>query len=78
MRTLVLTAAFFAISAAAAEKYNGPRPPKADVPYLLHADNLIETEAGAARQENRKDTQVASLPGTSSPARTPPSNRSSL
>ena len=32
------------IPAVAAEKYTGPRPPKADVPYLLHADNLIETE----------------------------------
>lgn len=50
-----------------AEKYDGPVPPKADIPYLLHASNLIETEAGQARQE--KSTAV--IPGASSPARTP-------
>ena len=55
----------------AAEKYTGPRPPKADVPYLLHADNLIETEAAEAREDTRKDTTIAVLPGASSRARTP-------
>ena len=34
----------------AADKYTGPKPPKADVPYLLHADTLIETEAVEARE----------------------------
>ena len=46
-----------------AEKYTGPRPPKADVPYLLHADNLIETEIGKAKSDERKDTVVASSSG---------------
>jgi len=39
----------FGIVASAADKYNGPRPPKPDLPYLVHADHLIPTEAGQAR-----------------------------
>jgi hypothetical protein len=60
-----------AASAFAAEKYTGPRPPKVDVPYLMHADNLIETEAGKAKTDERKDTVVATVPGASSPVKTP-------
>ena len=54
-----------------AEKYNGPRPPKVDVPYLVHADNLLETEVGMAKTDQRKDTVIATLPGPSSPVKTP-------
>ncbi|SRR5579871_459858 len=54
-----------------AEKYTGPIPPKPDVPYLLHASNLIETETGQARQDNRKNDVAFVISGTSSPARTP-------
>jgi hypothetical protein len=57
--------------AVAADKYTGPRPPKADVLYLLHADNLVETELGKAKNDERKDTVVATLPGPSSPVKTP-------
>ena len=59
------------VSLFAAEKYAGPRPPKADVPYLVHADNLVETEVGQAKSEERKDTVVATLPGAASPVKTP-------
>src|SRR3982074_1812942 len=54
-----------------AEKYDGPRPPKADVPYLMHADTLIETEVGEAREQSKKDATVAVVPGPSSSAKTP-------
>jgi hypothetical protein len=54
-----------------ASKYSGPRPPKADVLYLLHADNLVETEVAVAKEESRKDAGVATVPGTSSTAKTP-------
>ena len=57
--------------APAATKYSGPRPPKADVAYLLHADNLIETETQTAQDETKKDTTTAWISGTTSPARTP-------
>lgn len=73
MRQLNVTAvlALVFLPAFAADKYSGPRPPKADVPYLLHADNLIEIEVGAASSEARKDSTVASIVGASSPVKTP-------
>src|SRR5215472_2549841 len=51
-----------------AADYDGPRPSKPDIPYLVHADNLIPTEAGDAKNE-KGDTY--SVSGSSSSARTP-------
>ena len=72
-RLFASTFVVLAIAAAvpAAEKYIGPRPPKADVPYLLHADNLLETEAAMATTETRKDATYAIMKGASSPVKTP-------
>ncbi len=54
------------------EQYSGPRPPKPDLPYLVHADNLIPTEAGEAREDKRgKNESAYVIPGPTSPARTP-------
>ena len=55
----------------AAEKYTGPTPPKPDIPYLVHASNLIETEVAQARQENHKDDSKFAITGAASSARTP-------
>lgn len=60
-----------AASAVAAEKYTGPRPDKADLLYLMHADKLVLTEAAEAKDETRKDQQVAWIEGASSPVKTP-------
>jgi hypothetical protein len=65
------TIALLLCSSAWAQKYDGPRPPKKDVIYLLHADNLIPTEMGEAKEEGKKNDPVYTFPGTSSPARTP-------
>jgi hypothetical protein len=65
--TITLVSAF----TYAAEKYDGPIPPKPDVPYLLHATNLVETELGQAKQENRKNDSTFIISGAASPARTP-------
>jgi hypothetical protein len=54
-----------------AAKYSGPRPPKPDIPYLLHADNLVQTEVTDAKEESKKNETVYTVPGVSSPARTP-------
>ena len=71
----LVTSAFVVLALAGlvpgAEKYMGPRPPKADVPYLVHADNLLETEAGLATTETRKDATYAILKGATSPVKTP-------
>ena len=66
--TLIL---ILATAALAADKYDGPRPPKADLLYLVHADNLIPTEAAEAKEESKKNDTTYTLPGVSSPARTP-------
>lgn len=57
--------------AMAQQKYNGPRPPKPDVPFLLHASALVETEVSQAKEEQRKDVNAATIPGTASPVKTP-------
>jgi hypothetical protein len=57
-----------AASVAWTADYTGPRPPKPDLVYLMHADNLIPTEATEAKQEKNDTYSVA---GAASPARTP-------
>ena len=68
----LFTTILAAASLMAAEKYDGPRPPQPDLLYLVHADNLIPTEAIEAKQESgKKDETVYSVAGTGSDARTP-------
>lgn len=55
----------------AQKKYSGPRPPKADLPFLMHANNLIPTEIGEAREEKKKNETIATVTGASSPVKTP-------
>jgi hypothetical protein len=54
-----------------AQKYTGPRPAKPDLPYLMHADDLIPTESAEAKQEERKNEVTYAIPGANSSARTP-------
>jgi hypothetical protein len=56
--------------AAGADEYTGPRPPKADVLYLVHASTLVATETTEAQQEG-KNNDTFSVSGASSSARTP-------
>jgi len=53
------------------EKYDGPLPPKPDVPYLVQATTLIEAEVAEAREEKGKKETTYVIAGTASPARTP-------
>ncbi len=70
LTALVLLALVPAL-AQAPRKYNGPRPPKPDVPYLLHASKLIETEKSAATESKAKDGTLYTVPGAESPVKTP-------
>src|SRR5438132_1188485 len=54
-----------------AQKYTGPRPPKTDLVYLVHADNLVPTETAEATQGSKKDQITYTIQGASSTARTP-------
>jgi hypothetical protein len=67
MQRLALLLMLSKIVALGADKYDGPRPPKPDLAYLVHADNLIPTEALDAKEESG----VYTASGASSPARTP-------
>ena len=75
MRIVVLLSAALLATLSAAQspktKPGSPDPPKKDVPYILHADNLVETNVGEARQESRKDEQVFTIPGPGATAKTP-------
>jgi hypothetical protein len=66
-----LPAVFLAALPGFAAKYTGPRPPQPDIPYLMHADNLISTDVTEAKEESKKSDTVYSVPGTGSQARTP-------
>ena len=68
-RTLLL--AFAVVLTATAQKYAGPRPPKADLPYLKHAGNLVPTEAVNAIEQKKKDDILYIVEGANSTARTP-------
>lgn len=50
--------------------YTGPKPPKPDMLYLVHADNLVPTESDEAKEEG-KNGSTYSIAGATSPARTP-------
>jgi hypothetical protein len=56
---------------ASAQKYAGPHPPKADLLYLKHADNLVPTEAVEAKEEKKKDDILYVIAGANSSAKTP-------
>ncbi|HUI81958.1 MAG TPA: hypothetical protein VLY24_28750 [Bryobacteraceae bacterium] len=64
---LILVAA----AAGFAQKYDGPRPEKPDLPYLKHGDNLVATESSEAKEEKRKDDTMYIMEGASCAAKTP-------
>jgi len=71
MRALLLTLLLATPSFAQSDEYHGPTPQKSDVPYLLHASSLIETESTEAHSENKKNDKVYWVDGEASTARTP-------
>ncbi len=70
MRYIAITA--LCAFALMAQKYNGPRPPKPDVLFLQHADNLLETEVSEAQEQQPKKNQILyTVEGAASPVKTP-------
>src|SRR5260370_28456486 len=66
-----LSLALLCAAALLGQKYNGPQPEKPDLPYMVHADNLVATEAGEAQQETRKDEILYFLDRPTPPPSTP-------
>lgn len=48
-----------------------PTPEKADIPYLIHATNLVELEQSTANEETQKNDQLYWVAGANSPVQTP-------
>jgi hypothetical protein len=71
LRLSLLPLALATLLAAQPAKYDGPRPPKPDVPYLVLADTLVSTEVVNAKEDTHKDDTTYTIPGASSSARTP-------
>lgn len=60
------------IVAAQANRSASPTPEKADVPYLIHAGNLLETEQAEAVEDTSKKNELRYwVPGAASGVRTP-------
>jgi len=72
MSIRLLAAALVAAGLALAQaKYTGSLPPKKDLPYLVHGDNLVPADAAEAKQEDRKDEIAYIVAGEASTAKTP-------
>lgn len=59
------------LAAQTPKKYSGPRPQKPDVPFLLHATNLIELEQKIAAEQKTREGTVYTVAGPESPVKTP-------
>jgi hypothetical protein len=70
MRRL-LTGIVLAVGLGAQAKYAGPKPDKKDVPYLIHASTLVQTEIARPVPKEDGGMTTWSIPGESSLAKTP-------
>src|SRR5579859_5657353 len=68
-KVLILLCAAAAVSVA--QKYDGPRPAKPDIPYIKHAESLLATEVTEATEEKRKDDILYVIAGAGSTVKTP-------
>jgi len=67
-----LCCVFLALAGMAQQKYSGPKPPKPDLPYLMHADTLVPTETGEAQEQKGKKEEITYIiSGANSSAKTP-------
>jgi hypothetical protein len=66
-----LTLFVLSIGLLAQTKYTGAKPDKKDVPYLVHAATLVQTEIVHSTPKEDGGHTVWSLPGESSLAKTP-------
>jgi hypothetical protein len=71
MTRRVLMLLLAAAATSVAQKYDGPRPAKPDIPYIRHADSLLATEVAEATEEKRKDDILYVIAGAASTVKTP-------
>jgi len=70
VKILLLAAA---LTAFAQDPYKGPVPEKVDLPFIRHANKLIPTDPGEARDESAKGDTIYTVagPGAAADSRTP-------
>ncbi len=61
----------FTIALAAQTKYTGPKPERKDVPYLVQAATLVQTEIIRSTPKENGEQTTWSIPGETSLAKTP-------
>ncbi len=71
MARIITIAILFVAYLVGQPKYTGPKPPKKNVPYLVHAGNPVETEVSTAFQIINNDLITYVISGEKSTARTP-------
>jgi hypothetical protein len=71
MSLRVLVPILVAACTATAQKYDGPKPPKSDLPYIKHAETLQPTESVEAKTQKKKDDTLYIVDGANSSAKTP-------
>lgn len=71
MITRLAIAAALTALALPAQKYRGPQPEKADLLYLVHGDSLAPTDEVQAKEEQKKDLIIYTVPGAASTVKTP-------
>lgn len=59
------------VAGVVAQKYDGPLPEKADLPYLRHGAKLVALEVSEAKEDKRKDGTAYVSAGAASTTRTP-------
>lgn len=62
---------FAAVTPAQENKLGLPNPDKPDVPYIIHASRIVETEQSQATEVTRKNEKYYTVPGAGSPVTTP-------
>jgi hypothetical protein len=55
----------------AQEAYKGPVPEKTDLPFIRHANKLVATDTGEAKDESAKGDTIYTVPGAAATAKTP-------
>ncbi|HVY95065.1 MAG TPA: hypothetical protein VHA14_20025 [Bryobacteraceae bacterium] len=60
-----------ALPVCAQQRYTGGPPPKKNIPFIVQADNLIETETTKATEQKKKDDTIYTIAGDKSTSRTP-------
>jgi hypothetical protein len=63
--------ASLALGLFAQEAYKGPVPDKSDLPFIRHANKLVATDTGEAKDESAKGDTIYTVPGSNATAKTP-------